>query len=61
MSYAAPPEGWFTFGTHVDSTYPLDFSKETDEAGDPLWERPRSEAFTRKSHQASRENDKRGW
>jgi hypothetical protein len=40
MTYQTPPEGWFTFGTHVDIPGPLEFSTETDEAGMPLWERP---------------------
>lgn len=39
MTYKEPPEGWFTFGTHVEIPGPLEFSDETDEAGMPLWER----------------------
>lgn len=40
MTYREPPEGWYTFGTHVDVTSgKLDFSSELDEDGFPLWER----------------------
>jgi hypothetical protein len=40
-----PPEGWFTFGHHVDQpTIVLEFSSEVDEEdGLPLWERPKVE------------------
>jgi hypothetical protein len=40
VTFKPPPEGWFAFGTHVDTPGPLEFSDETDEAGMPLWERP---------------------
>lgn len=33
------PDEWFTFGSHVGFDGPLVFSDETDEVGDPLWER----------------------
>lgn len=36
----AMPEGWFPFGTHVDSGVELEFSDETGEDDLPLWERP---------------------
>lgn len=35
-----PPDGWFVFGSHVGYGGPMEFSDETDPAGDPLWERP---------------------
>ncbi len=34
-----PPDGWFPFGSHVDWSGPLEFSKETTEDGMPAWER----------------------
>lgn len=35
------PEGWHTFGTHVDRPdVRLEFSDETGEDGLPWWERP---------------------
>lgn len=38
---SSPPEGWFTYGTHVDKDdVVLDFWGE-DEDGLPLWERPK--------------------
>jgi hypothetical protein len=39
-TYVEPPEGWFIFGTHVDTPGPLEFSEELDEGGLPRWERP---------------------
>lgn len=33
------PPGWSPFGTHLDEPY-LEFSRQTDEDGLPLWERP---------------------
>jgi hypothetical protein len=41
VTYQEPPEGWFTFGTHVDDPRPLEFSEEVGEDLLPLWERPR--------------------
>jgi hypothetical protein len=41
MTYREPPEGWSTFGTHIYRSVPIEFSDEEDEAGMPLWERPR--------------------
>ena len=38
--HAWPPEGWFTFGSHVEWDGELEFSKETDDGGMPRWERP---------------------
>lgn len=38
--WVEPPEGWFTFGTHVDQPVKLEFSEDTSEDGLPLWERP---------------------
>lgn len=42
----APPAGWSTFGTHLDSPEDLEFSLTLD-PGDlmPLWERPRTEVI----------------
>lgn len=40
MTYVAPPDGWFTFGSFAP--YPwvsIEFSEELDEVGMPLWER----------------------
>lgn len=35
------PEGWYTFGTHVDQPdVRLEFSDEVGEDGLPWWERP---------------------
>lgn len=37
---ASPPEGWFTFGTHIDRPeVQLEFWGDDD--GLPLWERPK--------------------
>jgi hypothetical protein len=39
----AMPEGWFPFGTHAGPEHAgirLVFSDETDEVGDPFWEKP---------------------
>lgn len=41
--FQPPPEGWFTFGTHVDQIPPgtrLLFSEESGEDSLPLWEKP---------------------
>lgn len=39
-----PPSGWYTFGTHAgwenEDSPPLEFSKEADKGGLPLYERP---------------------
>lgn len=35
-----PPEGWFHFGTHVEYSGEIEFSKELGEDLMPLWERP---------------------
>jgi hypothetical protein len=40
VEWQEPPEGWFTFGTHIDQPIRLEFSTETGEDGIPLWERP---------------------
>lgn len=42
MTYQEPPPGWSAFGHHAnDNPVPsIVFSKEVDEAGMPLWERP---------------------
>lgn len=40
MTYKTPPEGWYTFGTHIGSPAILEFSAEKDEEGFPYWERP---------------------
>lgn len=39
MTYRKPPEGWHTFGTHVEYSGEIEFSLATDEDGFPLWER----------------------
>lgn len=43
LSPLGPPPGWYTFGTYADpeSTVAVVFSTEVDDAGVPLWERPR--------------------
>jgi len=40
--FREPPVGWYTFGTHAgpDAAPEMEFSVETDDVGDPLWERP---------------------
>lgn len=45
MRNSQPPQGWYTFGTHVDIPVSLEFSEEKDEAGMPLWERPTPKKF----------------
>lgn len=40
MTYLEPPEGWYPFGTHVDTPSRMEFSQEVDDAGMPIWERP---------------------
>ncbi|MFF2053681.1 hypothetical protein ACFVU2_18910 [Leifsonia sp. NPDC058194] len=40
-----PPAGWSVIGTHLDTTGPLEFSTELDDAGMPLWERPLQEVL----------------
>ena len=35
-----PPEGWFAFGTHMVSPDKLEFTKERDQDGLPIGERP---------------------
>lgn len=40
-----PPAGWSFIGTHLDTTVPLEFSNELDDAGMPLWERPAQEVL----------------
>lgn len=36
----APPDGWSTFGTHVDYSGEIEFTKELDFDGHPIGERP---------------------
>lgn len=36
----APPEGWHVFGTHIDSSCEIEFTKECDLDGYPIGERP---------------------
>jgi len=55
-SYRDPPEGWFSFGWHVDQPdLCLEFSSETGEDGLPLWERPAPED-PKRSNKTARKN-----
>jgi hypothetical protein len=40
MAFRKPPEGWSTFGSHVDEPVRLEFSEELADDLMPLWERP---------------------
>lgn len=39
-TWAAPPEGWFWYGTHADIPGDLEFSVALGKDGLPLFERP---------------------
>lgn len=40
MTWHEPPQGWYTFGTHVQDDVLIEFSAEVGEDLLPLWERP---------------------
>jgi hypothetical protein len=46
MTYITPPDGWFTYGSHIEYSAPLEFSEELDSDGLPLFERPVAKKYT---------------
>lgn len=58
QQWIEPPDGWFSFGSHVGCPWiPLEFSEETDEGGNPLFERPTPPAGAATEHLCSAAGD----